>query len=251
MQARTPLTPPVPETGMVLAAGKGTRLRPLTDETPKPLMAVAGRSLLDRAIDRLEEAGVKTVVANVHYLSATIENHLAKRASPAIRISREDALLETGGGVKKALPLLGANPFLVCNADTIWLNGPTNALHRLARAWDARRMDALLLIHMTVDAYGYNGPGDFLCGPDGRLGRRPEREVAPYVFTGVQILSPSLFQGLPEGPFSLNLVYDKAIALGRLFGVVHDGEWFHIGDIDGLKEAEAFLSVRYAGRMRR
>ncbi|MSO92365.1 MAG: nucleotidyltransferase family protein [Rhodospirillales bacterium] len=240
-----------PETGMVLAAGKGMRLRPLTEHTPKPIIQVAGRTLLDRAIDRLEETGVKTVVVNVHHLGTMIEDHLAKRPTPAICISREDVLLETGGGVAKALSLLGPKPFFVCNSDTIWLNGPTNALGRLTAAWDPGRMDALLLIHQTVDAYGYSGTGDFICSPEGRLVRRPEREVTPYLFTGVQILSPQLFEDVPEGPFSLNVVYDRAIARGRLFGVVHDGEWFHIGNADGLKEAEAFLSVRYAGRMRR
>ncbi len=249
MPARIPLI--VPETAMVLAAGMGLRLRPITERTPKPLVPVAGRSLLDRAIDRLVEAGVKTVVVNVHYLGQMIEDHLAKRTAPAIRISREETLLETGGGVRKALPMLGPKPFFVCNADTVWLDGPTNALLRLAATWDPERMDALLLVHMTVYAYGYTGPGDFVCGPDGKLARRPEREVAPYLFTGVQILSPALFEDLPAGPFSLNVVYDKAAALGRLYGVVHDGEWFHIGDAAGLTEAEAFLGVRYAGRMRR
>lgn len=241
----------VPRTGMVLAAGKGLRMRPITDRLPKPLIKVGDRTMLDHAIDRLDEAGVEKAVVNVHHLGHLIEQHLRFRAKPAIVISREEELLETGGGIRKALPLLGPEPFFAANGDVLWLDGYENALTRLAAAWDDERMDGLLLIHSTVEAYGYDGVGDFLLDTDGRLSRRPEGEVSPYVFTGVQILHPRLFAGAPEGPFSLNRLYDKAIDRGRLHGVLHDGEWFHIGTPDGLAEAEAYLGDRFPGRERR
>jgi MurNAc alpha-1-phosphate uridylyltransferase len=233
---------------MVLAAGLGLRLRPVTETLPKPLIAVGGRALLDRALDRLGEAGVEKAVVNLHHLGSLIERHLARRPTPAIEFSREAELLETGGGVAKALPLLGDGPFWVANGDVLWLDGPGPALGRLAAAWDDARMDGLLLLHETVNAYGYRGRGDFLADPLGQLVRRPECEVAPYLFTGVQILHARLFAGAPAGPFSLNRVYDRAIEVGRLYGVVHDGEWFHVGTPDGLAEAEAYLSQRYAAR---
>jgi MurNAc alpha-1-phosphate uridylyltransferase len=231
---------------MLLAAGKGVRLRPITENIPKPLVEVGGRALLDWALDRLLDAGVKEAVVNLHHLGDMIETHLSGRTEPAITFCREEELLETGGGVLNALQILGAKPFYVVNADALWLNGSMDALDRLGRAWDDERMDGLLLLHSTVDAYGYDGLGDFAAGPDGTLTRRPEGEVSPYLFTGVQILHRRAFDGLREGCFSLNRVYDRALAKGRLFGIVHDGEWFHIGTPRGLCEAETYMSIRYA-----
>ncbi len=236
-----------PRKAMVLAAGFGTRLRPITEKTPKPLVMVGGRTLLDRAIDRLEQAGVKTVVVNLHYLGHLIEQHLRKRKSPEILFTHEEEILETGGGIANALDLLGDEPFYVANTDIMWLNGPQCTLGRMAQAWDDVRMDALLLLHFTVDAYGYKGNGDFSVDPDGRIRRRPEREISPYLNTGVQILHPRLFKDMPVEPFSLNVLYDRAICDGRLFGIVHDGEWFHIGTQEGLAEADAYVRIRYAG----
>lgn len=236
---------------MVLSAGLGLRMRPITEKIPKPLIPVAGRPLVDHAIDRLADAGVETVVVNTHYLAAILERHLGRRTSPTILFSPEPTLLETGGGVKAALPLLGEAPFYVVNGDAFWLNGSVDALGRLAEIWDDATMDALLLVHATVDAYGYDGRGDFGCAPDGLLTRRPECEVSPWLFTGIQLLHRRLFDGSPDGAFSLNLLYDKAIEAKRLFGIVHDGEWFHVGGADGLAAAETFLSVRFAGVERR
>jgi MurNAc alpha-1-phosphate uridylyltransferase len=236
---------------MVLAAGLGTRLRPLTDRLPKPLVPVAGRTLLDHALDRLADAGVATAVVNLHHLGDLIVEHLKGRSTPKIILSREEQRLETGGGVRHALPLLGAGAFFVVNADVLWLNGPYDALDRLQSQWRESDMDALLLLQETTAAFGYDGAGDFLADPTGRLARRPERELAPYLFTGVQILHPRLFRDSPEGAFSLNVLYDRALAAGRLYGVVHDGEWFHVGTAEGLAEAEDFMRVRYPGTKRR
>jgi len=241
----------VPTTAMVLAAGFGLRMRPITATTPKPLVEVQGRTLIERVIDRLADAGVETVVVNTHHLGKQIEERLKGRQTPAIVFSPEPEILETGGGVNKALPLLGPDPFFVCNADTLWLNGPTSALGRLAEQWIDADMDALLLLQETVEAYGYDGLGDFVPDPFGRLVRRPEGEVSPYLFTGVQLLHPRLFAGAPNGPFSINRLYDRAIDRGRLYGIVHDGEWFHVGTPDGLREAEEYMQLRYAGNRRR
>jgi len=233
--------------GMVLAAGLGERMRPLTNNTPKPLLKVAGRSLLDHALDRMEAVEVSQAAVNTFYLADMIEDHLDKRPSPKIAISREEERLETGGGIQQALPLLGDGPFYAVNGDAFWLNGPTDALNRMAEIWDDQTMDALLLLHSTVDAYGYNGQGDFVAEPDGRLTRRPELEVSPYLFTGIQILHSRLFEDAPDGVFSLNVLYDQAIENDRLYGVVHDGEWFHIGTPEGLAEAQNYMKFRYAG----
>lgn len=240
-----------PTTAMVLAAGLGQRMRPLTDTRPKPLIEVDGRTLIDHALDRLVAAGLERAVVNLFYLGDQIRAHLAGRSDIEIVFTQEEERLETGGGVKNALPILGDAPFYVINADTFWLNGPLDALHRLAIEWDDARMDALLMLHSTVDAYGYSGRGDFVCEPDGRLARRPETEISPWLFTGVQILSPRLFDGAPEGAFSLNVLYDSAIEEGRLFGMIHDGEWFHIGTPSGLAIAETYLGERYAGEKHR
>jgi len=237
---------------MVLAAGLGTRLKPVTDTMPKPLVPVDGKALIDHAIDRLAAIGIDEVVVNTHYLADQMEAHLSGRAAPNIQISHEDGLLETGGGIAKALPLLGGDPFYAVNSDAFWLNGPYDALQRMAETWDEETMDGLLLLHSTVDAYGYTGMGDF-CIPDGNgvLSRRQESEVSPWLFTGIQILHPRLFTDTPDGAFSLNVLYDRAIEAGRLHGVIHDGEWFHVGTPEGLNEAETYMHLRYAGIKRR
>lgn len=225
----------------VLAAGLGTRMRPVTATVPKPLVAVAGKALLDHALDRVAEAGIDTAVVNVHYLADQIEGHLARRAGgPAIRVSDErGALLETGGGLRKALPLLGDGPFVVLNADSFWLEGPEPNLRRLIDRWDARRMDGLLLVAPTAASLGYEGAGDFVMDPDGRLERRGVRPAAPFIYAGVAILTPALFADTPAGAFSLNLLFDRAIAAGRLFGMALDGQWLHVGTPEAIQAAEA------------
>lgn len=240
-----------PGKAMVLAAGLGTRLSPMTDDTPKPLIQVDGRALIDHALDRLQEAGVGDVVINTHYLAEQVERHLRDRKTPNIEFSPEDELLDTGGGTAKALAFFGDDPFFTVNTDALWLNGPFDALRRLAHTWDDDAMDGLLLLHSTVDAYGYSGAGDFTAAGDGKLARRPEQEVSPWLFTGIQILHPRLFDNAPDGPFSLNLLYDRAIEKERLFGAIHDGEWFHVGTPEGLEQAETYMQLRYAGIKRR
>jgi MurNAc alpha-1-phosphate uridylyltransferase len=224
---------------MVLAAGLGLRMRPLTLSTPKPLIAVAGRTMLDRVLDHLDRVGCATKVVNAHWHADKLRAHLAGRAD--IVVSEEPDLLETGGGVAKALAWLGEAPFYVCNADILWEDGGWPALARLAAAFDAGRMDALLLLQRVETAFGYEGMGDFHLGADGRLRRRQGDEAAPYLFSGVQILHPRLFAGHPGGAFSLNLLYDRAMAIERLFGLVHDGSWYHIGTPSALAEAEKLL----------
>ncbi|HYM03013.1 MAG TPA: nucleotidyltransferase family protein [Stellaceae bacterium] len=232
----------VPQWGMVLAAGLGTRLKPITDRIPKPLVSVGGRALIDHAIDRLEEVGVARVVVNVHYKADMIARHLETRTRPSIKLSVESDLLETGGGIVKALGLLD-DVFYVVNSDVFWLDGKVPALLRLARAWDPERLDALLLLQRTTSAIGYDGAGDFILDPVGRLRRRAEREVAPHLFAGVQILHRRLFDGRALGKFSLNPLWDQAIAADRLAAIVHDGEWYHIGTPEGLALTEARLAT--------
>lgn len=224
---------------MVLAAGLGLRLRPITLATPKPLVAVAGRTMLDRALDHLVRAGVEDMVVNTHWLADRVKEHLADRSD--IALSHEDELLETGGGVAKALPLLGHEPFYVVNSDIIWTDGAIPALTRLAQAWREQDMDALLLLQSTGTAVGYQGKGDFFINAADIPRRRVDPEVAPLLFSGIQILHPRLFQGCPAGAFSLNLLYDRALAEHRLFGLVHDGGWFHVGTPEALPEVEARL----------
>jgi MurNAc alpha-1-phosphate uridylyltransferase len=233
---------PMPAHAMVLAAGKGLRLRPITLSRPKPLVEVSGRTMLDGVLDRLAAAGVAEAVVNTHHLGHMIEDHLQGRTSPRIRISREETLLETGGGVKKALPLLGADPFFVINGDVVWRDGKVPALQRLAETFDPAAMDALLLVHSTASAVGYEGPGDFVMDQLGRLRRRKEGEVVPFLFAGLQILLPSLFAGTPDGPFSLNLLYNRALDAGRLYGLRHDGTWYHVGTPEDLERVEAALA---------
>lgn len=230
-----------PKHAMVLAAGLGLRMRPITEHTPKPLVEVAGRTMLDRALDHLDKAGVTAYVVNSHWLGDKVRAHLAGRTN--VVISHEEELLETGGGVAKALPLLGDAPFYVVNSDIIWTDGGVPALERLAGAWDDARMDALLLMQRTATAVGYEGQGDFFLDPNGVPRRRKPREVAPLLFSGVQILSPRLFAGAPSGKFSLNVLYDRALEEGRLFAIVHDGRWFHVGTPDALPEVSARLTV--------
>jgi MurNAc alpha-1-phosphate uridylyltransferase len=232
---------PVPRAAMVLAAGLGKRMRPLTDSLPKPLLPVSGRTLLDRVLDRFEEAGIERVVINLHYFPDVMETHLKTRRQPPIDLSPEPVLLETGGGVKNALPRLGTAPFYVANSDILWLDGMTPALLRLARAWNDATMDALLLLQPAVSSIGYDGSGDYFADPLGRLRYRKALELAPFIFAGVQIIHPRLFATAPDGPFSLKRLWDTAEAAGRLWGVRHDGLWFHVGTPQGLAETEAIL----------
>jgi MurNAc alpha-1-phosphate uridylyltransferase len=233
----------VPQAAMVMAAGYGQRLRPLTDSVPKPMLEVNGRPLIDGVLDRLAEAGVRRAVVNLHHRGEAIAAHLAGRASPQIVFSREDAIQDTGGGIRQALPLLGAAPFLVANAKIVWHDGKENALHRLSRAWDGTRMDALLLLHPTVDALGYDGLGDFFIDQGGQVRRRRSREVSPFVFTGIQILHPRLFAAAPPGAFSMNLLWDRAMAEGRLHALRHDGEWFQVSTAEQLSLVRARLGA--------
>jgi len=239
----------VPKTAMVLAAGLGLRMRPLTLERPKPLIKVAGRTMLDYALDRLADAGVERAVVNTHYLGHMIAEHLAHRKAPEIVLSPEPEALETGGGVRAALGHLGDDPFFVVNADIVWLDGPGSALRQMAALWDPERMDALLLLNPTASAIGYEGAGDYFIEPDGVLRRRAEFEIAPHVYAGVQIVKPALYRdpALPAGKFSNNRVWDTAQAAGRLFGTRHDGLWFHVGTPEALSEAEEIIE---RGRLR-
>ncbi len=233
------MTGAAPHTAMVLAAGLGSRLG---DGPPKPLRRVAGRALIDRALDMLAQAGVERAVVNTHHRAEEIEAHLAGRARPDIRISREAERLETGGGVAHALGLLGSEPFFVLNSDLVW--GPDGAawLRLLAAGFDARRMDALLLLYRTDRTIHYDGPGDFHLASDGRLCRRRESGTAPYLFTGAQILAPRLFDDPPTGPWRLTCAYDKAEEDGRLFGLVCEGMWLDAGTPERLACAETMLA---------
>jgi MurNAc alpha-1-phosphate uridylyltransferase len=228
-----------PRTAMVLAAGLGTRMRPLTDTMPKPLVAVAGKPLIDHVLDRLADTGVERAIVNVHYLAEQIIAHTGGRAKPRVTISDERGLLlGTGGGVVKALPALGEAPFFHINSDTIWIDGVTPNLTRLAAAFDAASMDALLLLAPASGSVGYDGRGDYTMAPDGRLTRRAEREVAPFVFAGAAILQPSMFRDAPHGEFPLTDLFDRAQAAGRLHGLRLEGLWMHVGTPDAVGEAE-------------
>lgn len=227
---------------MVLAAGLGTRMRPLTDMLPKPLVKVAGKALIDHVLDRLADAGVAKAVVNVHHMADQIEAHLKGRTRPQIAISDErDLLLDTGGGVVKALPLLGASPFFHVNSDTLWIEGVTPNLPRLAAQF-TDDMDILLLLASTTTSIGYEGRGDFVMAPDGRLARRAEREVAPFVYAGAAMMRPSLFADAPQGKFSLNRMFDRAMEAGRLCGLRLEGTWMHVGTVEAIKAAEAAIS---------
>jgi MurNAc alpha-1-phosphate uridylyltransferase len=228
-----------PRRAMVLAAGLGTRMAPLTTSVPKPLVAVGGKALIDHVLERLAHAGVELAVVNVHHMADLIEGHVAKCPQPKVAISDErDGLLGTGGGVVKSLPLLGEAPFLHVNSDTIWIEGPRANLDRLAAAFDPAQMDALLLLAPTATSIGYEGRGDFSMGSDGRLLKRGEREVVPFVYAGAAVLSPHLFDGAPSGPFSLTKLFDRAAEAGRLHGLRLEGGWMHVGSPDAVAKAE-------------
>jgi MurNAc alpha-1-phosphate uridylyltransferase len=232
-----------PTKAMVLAAGLGQRMRPLTDHMPKPLVQVAGRALLDHVLDKLGHAGVNEAVVNVHYLPDQIIDHVATRAKPRVIISDErDEVLDTGGGVVKALPLLGHEPFFHVNADTLWIDGVRPNLARMADAFDPERMDILLLMAPTTSSIGYGGRGDYAMLPDGALRKRKEHQVVPFVYAGVAIMSPAQFADAPAGKFSLTKMFDRANEQERLFGLRLDGVWMHGGTPDAVHAAEeAFL----------
>jgi len=234
----------VPKTAMMMAAGLGKRMRPLTATRPKPLIRVAGRALIDQCLDHLRAAGVEKVIVNVHYLASALEAHLKAHAEGIeIVISDErDQLLETGGGLKRALPMIDADPFLSVNSDNLWVDGPVDTLRLLASNWDEARMDALLLLVPLARAHCHTGRGDFHMNPTGLLRRRKPNGVAPFVFTGIQMISKRLFEGeLPDGPFSTNILWDRAIEAGRCYGTVHQGLWFDVGRPQSIAKAEAIL----------
>ncbi len=239
-----PATPP-PHRAMILAAGRGKRLASITATTPKPLIRVGGIALIDQALTQLQAVGVTDYVVNTHYLAERVEDHVRRWKVPRLHISREPELLDTGGGVARARRWLGLTPFFVLNSDLVWMGPPGRALQRLADAWCDRTMDALLLVAPTVAVRGYNGPGDFTLGPEGRVQRRLPGTMTPFVFTGAQILTPRVFVGAPPGPFSLNRIYDQAAARGRLFGIRHEGDWIDAGTPERLHLAsEAMIHSR-------
>lgn len=243
LRLRAEVAADVPKTAMVMAAGLGKRMRPLTATKPKPLIEVAGKPLIDHVLDRLRVAGIENIVVNVHYLPGTVEAHLAAKASDLnVTISDERGLLlETGGGLVKASPLIHDDPFLVVNSDNFWIDGPADTLKLLASHWDEARMDALLLLVPHARAHNHRGLGDFRMDRAGRLRRREKSHVAPFVFTGIQIISKALLKDAPDGPFSTNVLWDRAIEAGRCFGAVHQGLWFDVGTPKSIVETETFL----------
>ena len=231
-------------TAIVLSAGLGTRMAPANNGVPKPLVKLGGKALIDQVLDRHVEAGVTRVVVNVHHKANLIEQHLKARRRPSIEISDErEKLLDTGGGVRKALPRLGDGPFLIHNADSVWIEGVGSNLARLIQAWDDARMDCLMMLALASHSLGYHGRGDFAFESDGRIRRRRmEQELVPFAFTGVSLAHPRLFEGSPEGAFSLNLAWDRAIAAGRAYGIRMEGTWMHVGTPDALAQAEQQLA---------
>ncbi len=236
-----------PDTAVILSAGLGTRMRPLTLTTPKPLLRLAGRPILAHALDRLRAAGVRKIVVNAHYLADQIGAFLSDQSD--VVLNQEPQLLDTGGAIMamQAKHLLPDKPFLVVNGDAFWVDGPTDTLARLANAFDAKQLDAMLLLARTAGAMAETGLGDFLWPRGGQLKRREERDVAPYLYAGVQIVSPSLFTAAPPAPFSMNLLWDRALAAGRLGAIVHDGVWFHLSTPEDLAHADAVLEAREVG----
>lgn len=232
-------------TALVLAAGLGTRMRPLTDRVPKPLVELAGKALIDHVLDRLAAAGVTRAVVNVHYMAEAIEHHLAARRTPEIVYSDErDALLDTGGGAVRATAVIGDGaPFLVHNSDSVWIERGASNLSRLIAAFDAERMDSLLLLARRSESVGYDGRGDFALAEDRRISRRPIGGDTDLVFTGVSVLHPRLLAGAPTGAFSLNVVWDRAILAGRLYGIVLEGLWMHVGTPEAVTAAERLLAA--------
>jgi MurNAc alpha-1-phosphate uridylyltransferase len=228
---------------MVFAAGLGTRMRPITDKTPKPLVSVAGRTLIDRALDEFEEAGVETAIVNVHHLADQIESHLASRARPRIVISNErNLLLDQGGGIKKALPLIGDDPFFICNTDAFWIDAARSNILALAEAFDADRMDAALLLAPTQESVGIDWGGDFDLDAQGRIIRREGPK--PYVYAGVGLMKPQLFAGVADDVFKLAPFFFEAARKGRLYGVVSSGLWLHVGTVAAIEEAERAIAAR-------
>ena len=243
LRLRAEVPAEVPHTAMIMAAGLGKRMRPLTATRPKPLIEVSGKALLDHVLEKLRAAGVRKVVVNVHYLADALEAHLASRAHGLdVVISNErDLLLETGGGLVQAAPLIDADPFLALNSDNLWVDGPADTLKLLASHWDDAKMDALLLLVPLARALNHKGMGDFHMTRTGRLRRRQRSHVAPFVFTGIQMLSKRLLRDAPEGPFSTNILWDRAIEEGRCFGAVHQGLWFDVGTPKSILLTEAAL----------
>lgn len=230
------------DTAMILAAGLGKRMRPLTASQPKPMVRVAGKPLIDHALDRLADAGVSKAVVNVHYLADVLEAHVLARQSPKVNVSDERAqLLETGGGMVKALPHL-PDPFFALNADNIWLDGPKSAFHDLSRRWNPDEMDALLLVVPHARAMNFNGPGDFHMDPMGRLSRRRAGRIAPFIFTGIQLVSHRLLRYAPQGPFSTNILWNRAMEEGRLYGISFTGLWFEVGTPQMIRPTEEALT---------
>lgn len=231
------------DTAMVLAAGLGKRMRPLTATQPKPMVRVAGKPLIDHSLDKLAAAGVARAVVNVHYLADALEAHLTvRRLPPETEISDErDVLLETGGGMVKAASRL-PDPFFCLNADNIWLDGPRDVFAELSAAWKPDRMDALLLLVPHTRAFNYRGEGDFLLDPLGRISRRKPGRIAPFIYTGIQLVSHRLLRDAPQGPFSTNVLWQRAIEEGRLFGISHTGVWFEVGEPSAIAPTETQLS---------
>jgi len=243
LRLRAEVPAEVPRTAMIMAAGLGKRMRPLTATRPKPLIEVGGKALLDHVLEKLQQAGVRKVVVNVHYLADALEAHLASRNHGLeVAISDERKLLmETGGGLVQAAPLIDADPFLALNSDNLWIDGPADTLKLLASQWDDRKMDALLLLVPQARALNHGGMGDFHMGSTGRLRRRRRSHVAPFVFTGIQIVSKRLLRDAPTGPFSTNILWDRAIEEGRCFGAVHQGLWFDVGTPQSIQMTETAL----------
>ncbi len=234
----------MPRKAMVFAAGLGTRMRPISDHTPKPLIRVGGKPMIDHMLDRFAEVGVTDAIVNVHYRADQIQAHLAGRTRPRITVSDERAaLLDQAGGIAKALPHLGTDPFFLCNTDAFWLEGPRSNLEALAARWDPATMDVLLLVAATTSSIGVDWPGDFLMGPDGRLQRRAEREVAPFVYSGIGIIKPELFHDCPAGPQRLSPYFFAAAEKGRLFGQRLDGRWLHVGTPEAIEQAEETVAA--------
>jgi len=228
---------------MIMAAGLGTRMRPLTFDRPKPLVEVRGKALIDHAVDRLVQAGVKLIVVNVHYHADMVMAHLKKRRDVEIRFSKEtDTLLGTGGGIVKALPHFEGEPFFVHNSDSIWVEGIGHALERMQQVWNPDEMDALLLLASMVTALGFEGMGDFLLDAEGHIARVAEHCLSPFAYPGVQIVHPRIFDNAPKGAFSMNLLWDRAIEKNRLYGMRLDGVWMHVGTAEAVKDAEEFLA---------
>jgi len=231
------------ERAMIMAAGLGTRMRPLTNDRPKPLVTVAGKALIDHDLDRLVAAGVKQAVVNLHYKADMLREHLGKRRDIEILYSDEtEELLGTGGGVAHALRLFQGEPFFILNSDSIWVEGVSSALGRMIQMWDGEAMDGLLLMASMVTAMGYEGRGDFVLDAEGHVMRPGENALTPFAYPGVQIVHPRLFENAPEGEFSTNILWDRAIAAKRLYGTRLDGVWIHVGTPQARDEAEAYLA---------